>query len=223
MLIITRITKDPEVRQAELMDAAEELFISNGYQQTTVSMIVKKVGVAQGTFYYHFASKEIIMEAIFARYVQQMISEVQSAYTGQNNVLERLQLFFKLFYKVCYYEESGLIAKILYKERQGQLINKLWRQMLIATEPILRCILEQANREGVARVVHMKETMSFFAGIMAALLEASSPQEFGHEADQQSVKYKLEIAGKLIETLLGVPAGSIHFEFPDNPYIANQS
>lgn len=215
MLIIPRISKDPEVRQAELMDAAEELFISAGYQQTTVSMIVKKVGVAQGTFYYHFASKEVILEAIFNRFIQHMISEVQSAYAQQNTVLEKLQLFFTLFYKLCY-DEAGLIAKILYKEKQGQLINKLWRQTLIATTPILRCILEQGNKEGITKVIHMNETLSFFAGIMAALLESSSPLEFGHEADPTVMDNKLRIAGSLIEALLGLQAGSIQFDFPEN-------
>lgn len=215
MLIIPRISKDPEVRQAELMDAAEELFISAGYQQTTVSMIVKKVGVAQGTFYYHFASKEVILEAIFNRFIQHMISEVQSAYAQQNTVLEKLQLFFTLFYKLCY-DEAGLISKILYKEKQGQLINKLWRQTLIATTPILRCILEQGNKEGITKVIHMNETLSFFAGIMAALLESSSPLEFGHEADPTVMDNKLRIAGSLIEALLGLQAGSIQFDFPEN-------
>ncbi|SDL77868.1 transcriptional regulator, TetR family [Dendrosporobacter quercicolus] len=215
MLIISRVSKEPEVRQAELMDAAEELFISAGYQQTTVSMIVKKVGVAQGTFYYHFASKEVILEAIFDRYIRKMILEVHSAYARQNTALEKLQLFFKLFYKLCYYDESGLIAKILYKEKQGQLINKLWRQTLIATTPILRCILEQGNREGVTRVIHMDETLSFFAGIMASLLEASSPSEFGHEADPAVMNNKLKIAGNLIEALLGLQAASIQFDLPE--------
>jgi AcrR family transcriptional regulator len=47
---ISRVTKDPQVRQAELMDTALELFLANGYQKTTVQDIVKHVNVAQGTF-----------------------------------------------------------------------------------------------------------------------------------------------------------------------------
>jgi AcrR family transcriptional regulator len=212
VFFIIRITKDPEIRQAELMDAAQELFMMLGYQQTTVSTIVKKVGVAQGTFYYYFASKEAILEAIFARHVSKMILEVQTFYSEKNTVLEKLQLFFNLFYKLCYYDEPGLIGKILYKEKQGPLINKLWRQMLIITNPLLRRILEQGNQEGLTNVIHMDETFSFFAGIMGALLEASSPQEFGHEVDPIIVKNKLKIAEKLIENLLGAPVGSIHLE-----------
>jgi AcrR family transcriptional regulator len=59
-----RVTKDPEIRRKELMDVAEELFLENGYEETAVSDIVKKAGVAQGTFYYYFKSKETKLDAI---------------------------------------------------------------------------------------------------------------------------------------------------------------
>ena len=214
MFTISRITKDPQVRQAELMDTAQELFISLGYQQTTVSSIVKKNGVAQGTFYYYFPSKEAILEAIFARHVTHMVTEVQSFYLEQDTVLEKLQLFINLFYKLCYCDEPGLIGKILYKEKQGELINKLWRQMLFITTPLLKSILEKGNQQGLTHVIHMDETFSFFAGIMGALLEASSPLEFGHEADPRVVRHKIKIAEKLIENLLGTPVGSIRLDVP---------
>ena len=59
-----RITKDPEVRRAELIAAARELFDKNGIENTQVSQIVKKVGVAQGLFYYYFRSKEDVVNQV---------------------------------------------------------------------------------------------------------------------------------------------------------------
>lgn len=46
-----RISKEPEVRRAELVKAARELFDRNGIKNTQVSQIVDKVGVAKGLFY----------------------------------------------------------------------------------------------------------------------------------------------------------------------------
>ncbi|CUH97815.1 hypothetical protein P22_3961 [Propionispora sp. 2/2-37] len=186
--------------------------MSQGYEQTAVSMIVKKVGVAQGTFYYHFASKEVILEAIFDRYIRNMLFAFQSASAGQQSVKEKLQLFCNFFYRLCFCDEASLLTQVLYREKQGQMINRLWRQTLVATAPILQCMLEQGNREGITKVEHMEETLAFFAGIMAALLEASSPDEFGHEADRDKINNKLGIAGRLLEALLGLPADSIRFD-----------
>ena len=44
-----RVVKDPEERREQLLDVAEKLIIKKGYEHTTVSDIVKKAKVAQGT------------------------------------------------------------------------------------------------------------------------------------------------------------------------------
>jgi AcrR family transcriptional regulator len=65
-----RVTKDPEVRRNELVLAAEELFKDQGCEETSVSDIVRKVGVSQGTFYYYFASKDAILNAVLDHYLK---------------------------------------------------------------------------------------------------------------------------------------------------------
>ncbi|MEG6586678.1 TetR/AcrR family transcriptional regulator [Dendrosporobacter sp. 1207_IL3150] len=209
---ISRVTKDPLVRQAELMDTALDLFLALGYQKTTVQDIVKKVNVAQGTFYYYFSSKEAILEAIIERNVKNLVEEVHSLekITG----IEKLQQFINRFYKLSYIGEPGLLGKILYKEKQGLLINKLWRQTNIITTPLLTSIIEECNKQGLTNVTHIKETLWFFGGIMGALLEVSSPLEYGHESDLDIVRNKLQISANLFETLFGAPAGSIKLEVP---------
>jgi AcrR family transcriptional regulator len=43
------ISKDPEKRRSELIEAAERIFAAKGYEETSVSDIVKEINVAQGT------------------------------------------------------------------------------------------------------------------------------------------------------------------------------
>ena len=57
---MTRIVKAPDVRRSELIACAQRLFYSMGYENTSVSDIVNEVGVAKGTFYYYFKSKQAI-------------------------------------------------------------------------------------------------------------------------------------------------------------------
>jgi len=61
---VTRITKEPEVRKEEILFAAEKLFGRNGYNKTSVEAIIKEVGIAKGTLYYHFKSKQDILHAL---------------------------------------------------------------------------------------------------------------------------------------------------------------
>jgi len=48
---MTRVSKNPEERKNEILTVAMELFNSKGSEDTSVSEIVRKVGVSQGTFY----------------------------------------------------------------------------------------------------------------------------------------------------------------------------
>lgn len=47
--------------RARLFDAAAELLLDRGYHATTVEQIARKAGVAKGTFFVHFASKDAIV------------------------------------------------------------------------------------------------------------------------------------------------------------------
>ncbi len=71
---MARISKAPEVRRQELVEAARALFILHGYDQTTVSDIVKRIGVAQGLFYYYFSTKQDIFFAVVDQFIEEAIS-----------------------------------------------------------------------------------------------------------------------------------------------------
>lgn len=64
-----RIVKDPIVRKNEILDAAEHLFVTNGYNETSIADIVKEVDVAKGTFYYYFQSKDEILDEVLLRLI----------------------------------------------------------------------------------------------------------------------------------------------------------
>ena len=91
---MTRVTKDPQVRMAEILEATEELFSTKGYHETAISDIVKKIGVAQGTFYYYFKSKEEVLEAIVVQRISQMTAEVKTAIDSKGmNLVQKIETF----------------------------------------------------------------------------------------------------------------------------------
>lgn len=51
-------SKEAEEPKKEILDVAEELFIAKGYDNTSTTDILERVGIARGTLYYHFKSKE---------------------------------------------------------------------------------------------------------------------------------------------------------------------
>ena len=58
------VKKTPEQWKKEILNAAQKLFISKGYEETSVSDIMDMVGGAKGMFYRCFQSKEEVMYAL---------------------------------------------------------------------------------------------------------------------------------------------------------------
>ena len=64
-------------RVAELLDAGAGLFAENGYEATTMTQIAKRAGASIGSLYQFFPSKELLAEALFARYVERVTSMLE--------------------------------------------------------------------------------------------------------------------------------------------------
>ena len=62
-----RISKQHDVRLNEILDVSEKLFVTKGYEKTTVNDILEGVGIGKGTFYHYFKSKEEVMDAVITR------------------------------------------------------------------------------------------------------------------------------------------------------------
>lgn len=61
-------TKPSDVRRRELLDAGEALVLDRGIAGTSIDDVAAAAGVAKGTFYLYFASKEAMVEALRARF-----------------------------------------------------------------------------------------------------------------------------------------------------------
>ena len=66
-----KTVKEGEVRKQEILMVARELFVTKGYEQTSVNDILKIVDIAKGTFYYYFNSKEEVLAAIILDIVEE--------------------------------------------------------------------------------------------------------------------------------------------------------
>lgn len=58
------VKKQPEQWKKEILDAAKELFLSKGYEETAITDIMELAGGAKGMFYRFFQSKEEVMHAL---------------------------------------------------------------------------------------------------------------------------------------------------------------
>jgi AcrR family transcriptional regulator len=70
---------DAAARRAEILDAALRAFGQYGYRRTSVDDIAREAGIAKGTIYLSFASKEELFQALARRLSQQMLTGAEAA------------------------------------------------------------------------------------------------------------------------------------------------
>src|SRR5437588_12373184 len=71
-----RILKSPEDRRQEILDAAVKVFKDKGVSKSTVADIAEAAGVAKGTVYLYFGSKEHLLAALRDRHVDELLAHV---------------------------------------------------------------------------------------------------------------------------------------------------
>jgi AcrR family transcriptional regulator len=86
----------PEVRREQLLDAAEEVLLDRGLRATTVADVAEAAGVAKGTMYLYYGSKDDLLVALRSRYLDQVTAALTQP--PGKPVLERIRrMIFGMF------------------------------------------------------------------------------------------------------------------------------
>jgi AcrR family transcriptional regulator len=85
-------TQPADIRRQALMDASERIFLKKGAAATTIEDITGEAGVAKGTFYLYFNSKEDLLAALRERFVDRLQARTHElgARQAPNDWLARL-------------------------------------------------------------------------------------------------------------------------------------
>ncbi len=69
-----------EDKAEAILEAALDLFVEKGFHGTSVPSVAERAGVAAGTIYHYFASKEALVNALYKRWKAQISARVTSGF-----------------------------------------------------------------------------------------------------------------------------------------------
>ena len=84
----------------KILQAAIEIISEKGLNRTVISDIVKKAGVAQGTFYLYFNSKNALIPAIAENLLTTTLKEIKKRVTGKDNFWSQLKVYIDETYSI---------------------------------------------------------------------------------------------------------------------------
>lgn len=199
---MARITKDPEERRNQLINIAEELFTTVGYNNTAVSDIVKKASVAQGTFYYYFKSKEDIFLAVFDRCNDNYVCKYNDIINDENtNTINKIKKVIKIESKLI--KENQQLIKYLHDSENAGLHQRVIINTIKRYTPVFSTIIQQGIDSNLFNAESPDEIAEFFLVNIKFLFD---PGLFQWTAEQ--CKIKINALSVIMDKILGVEKGS---------------
>lgn len=209
---MARTPQDPQIRINEILDVADQLFLTRGYHGTTIKDIANKMGVAQGMLYYYFKSKEELLETLLDRHSSLLVAKVKEI-TCLNNVSppEKLaSLLAAVIRKVSC--KDRYLLNMIYDTKSLYIRDKLFRQNDALLSPWLLKIIDEGIKNRDFCVSHLPTATDYIKVIMEFLCES-----FYEKTPDDIVSYRLMMAEALIEKALGAKEKTIHIMLTEEP------
>ena len=192
-------------RRESILDAAEDLFLRQGYEGTSVHQVVQRVGIAQGTFYYHFPSKEAVLDALVERALHPFGEAAQTRATEDRPPWERVVEVLSQVQRIR--SERGPLMAYIHREGNLKLHETFLRRVKERFGPLLVSLLEEGMASGTLHVHAPEETASFL--LVTAEYLFDSPHWLG---DPTVYEAQLKVAASVVEGLLGLPHDAVDLD-----------
>ena len=197
-----RVVKEAAERRNEILDAAEELFVTKGYDKTSTNDILDKVKIARGTLYYHFKSKEDILNAMIDRINSSLIARAEAVAKDKSvPIVERIVMTISSLRVNT--DIGNEIITLVHKPQNALMHQKMQKSLVEGVLPIVTDLVNEGNKEGIFDVKYPKETTE--------MLILYSTIAFDDDYDESPESSKKRIIAFLINTerLLGAKEGSL--------------
>lgn len=152
-----RVVKEAEERKNEILDVAERLFGTKGFDSTSTSDILNEIGIARGTLYYHFKSKEDILDAMISRMMGRLIEKAETIVAQKNiPVLQRLTMMM-LSLNVGEDNFGQELLKQMHKPQNALMHQKMEKSLLSGINPIITGLIKEGIEQGICQTDYPEE------------------------------------------------------------------
>lgn len=198
-----RVIKDAEERRNEILDAVDELFGQKGFDGTSTQDILNKVGIARGTLYYHFKSKEDIMDALIERYSSRLLSAAQAMAANKKiPVVERIiQVVMALNLSGG---SSKEIMEHIHKPQNALMHQKIQRVIINGVTPVMADIIREGIDQGLFNTPFPYECMEMIVIYANTVFDGDLVQMTSEERISRMQAFVFHA-----ERLLGAENGSL--------------
>jgi TetR/AcrR family transcriptional regulator, fatty acid metabolism regulator protein len=151
MKLFGRSDKKSIDKRAIILDAALRTFVKRGYPETKVAEIASEAGVAEGTIYNYFHSKEELLLALFDEKWGMIIDEIRKKIQRLDDPNKKLKAIFAVV--VTMFRKNRQLAELFMVDiRQSSIfLNNYTINRIVEFLDLIEELLEEGKRKGLYR------------------------------------------------------------------------
>ena len=197
-----RTVKEAEERKNEILDVAERLFGTKGFDNTSTSDILNEVGIARGTLYYHFKSKEDILDAMIDRRTGRLVEKAAALLAKKEiPVMRRLTMMMTAL-NVNGSLGQEIMAQV-HKPQNALMHQKMQERLLAGVNPLITGLIREGMAQGICRTEYPAEVAEM------TLLYSNTVFDTLAEHGKEERERKINAFIYNLERLLGMERGSM--------------
>ena len=154
-------------RQAQVVLDAARVFALHGYDQTSVPQLADELGLAAGSLYHYFGSKEQLLIAICDQLMDPLLDEARAITASDDDPKQQLHAIVQLW--VAHVIERRNHMLVFQQERHVVDHGDQWRQVRDRRkefERLVESVLERVHEEGRARLADARLSLAALLGMV---------------------------------------------------------
>ncbi len=213
--MVARIVKDADERRVELLDTAVALFAERGYDNTSVQAITDTVGIAKGTFYHYFRSKDDLLAQLAVHVADRMLGEIRRRLDQQGGTAKEKLAFLVGDTAQAKMEMSGVtlpMARFYYRPENQAEMSRYTGQFMDRVRSLFVEVIEQGMAEGSFHVDDPGLTADILLGLLVGLGQRFAPAVTSLEGGTAAVHAFISVMEAFEQAagrILGVPDGDL--------------
>ena len=135
----------------KIFETSMKLFAEKGYDATSIEDITETVGVAKGTLYYHFTSKEEIFDFLVEEGIKLLQNSVEIKIAKYQNYLDKIKAIILIQIKIVNKYENLIniiLTQLWGKEKRNQKCQKLIYDYIDTIEDIVKIGITKGQIKG---------------------------------------------------------------------------
>ena len=135
-------------KRARIMDAAIKVFAERGFHTATVAEIARAAGVADGTIYLYFKSKDDLLLRLFDEKMTELLAEAREGLQREPDAPQKLHRFIQLHLSLV--ERNPELAQVLIVElrQSAQFLKAADRNKLAAYVDLIAEVVKSGQEKG---------------------------------------------------------------------------